>query len=152
MVSSARSDAPIGALTLLRWLPAVGWAALIWWASSRPSGGATPSLAFAAAWNAAHFVAFSVLAALVWWAVGRGARGRALAISAAVAFYGVADEIHQLFVPGRCGSAWDVLTDASGALFATACLERLRGHRRAVARAVVACATGVLGVLGATLA
>lgn len=28
-----------------------------------------------------------------------------------------ADEIHQLFVPGRCGSFWDVLLDTCGGVF-----------------------------------
>ncbi len=31
--------------------------------------------------------------------------------------YGITDEIHQSFVPGRESSAWDVLFDTIGALF-----------------------------------
>jgi hypothetical protein len=34
-------------------------------------------------------------------------------------FYGVSDEVHQLFVPGREGSVRDVLIDGVGILFAS---------------------------------
>ena len=32
--------------------------------------------------------------------------------------YAITDEIHQLFIPGRCGSIMDILIDSSGALTA----------------------------------
>lgn len=74
--------------------------------------------------KAAHFTAYGMLSALFF----RAARGPlpntmwrarwALAALAICVVTASADEIHQLFTPGRGGSGWDVLLDMAGALFA----------------------------------
>ncbi len=39
------------------------------------------------------------------------------------------DEIHQLFIPGRCGNFWDVLLDFSGGCFGLLCCVMICTHR-----------------------
>jgi len=45
------------------------------------------------------------------------------------------DEIHQLFIPGRCGNIWDVLLDTTGGCFGLACcvlMVKILGKNRKV--------------------
>jgi VanZ family protein len=72
-----------------------------------------------------HFTEFFILASLLIWALSGGFGRRLHFISVFTAFavsvfYGVVDEFHQIFVPGRVPDAWDILLDATGA--AAACL------------------------------
>jgi VanZ family protein len=100
-----------------RWWPALVWAALIFILSSfshvpAPPGGVTD--------KHEHFVAYGVLSACVL----RGLSGATLAgvtggtaagAAAIAAAYGVTDEFHQRFVPGRDSSLADLVADALGA-------------------------------------
>jgi len=68
-----------------------------------------------------HMVVYSVLAVTVLFAFGRQRRNRRprLVVLLTVLFclfYGISDEFHQSFVPGRSVSALDVLADCLGAL------------------------------------
>jgi len=71
----------------------------------------------------AHLTEYAILAALVWmalpgpknpdqprwdWRIAR----QALVVSA---LYAATDELHQVFVPTRQGSIWDVVLDTAGA-------------------------------------
>ncbi len=75
-----------------------------------------PPLGFDGADKVLHALAYGVLGWLWAWAVGgrRPARAAVAGFLAAAA-YGMADEIHQSFVPGRDASALDWLADAAGA-------------------------------------
>jgi VanZ family protein len=77
---------------------------------------------------AGHFVMYAVLAVLLWWAIeplDLSAPGRfALALAGAVA-YGLTDEWHQSFVPGRDASLIDILVDSIGALCGLAVVRRV---------------------------
>jgi VanZ family protein len=69
-----------------------------------------------------HFIAYFVLAAAagLWFSPDRWQKQKwkPFFVSAVVAaFYGVIDEIHQYFVPGRDCNVWDWLADAAGAVF-----------------------------------
>ncbi len=68
-----------------------------------------------------HLSVYAVLGALVWWALGGigvdGWRRAVLAIAVA-ALYGVTDEWHQSFVPGRTPDPRDLLADTTGATVA----------------------------------
>jgi len=75
----------------------------------------------------AHMAGYAILMVL-WWRV------LALRCSTRLAFglaallsivYAVSDEVHQLYVPGRNGSAWDVGIDACGVLIAAGILCRV---------------------------
>lgn len=105
---------------VLRWAPAVLWAALIFALSSlsglpAPPGGLTD--------KHAHFGTYAVLCALIVWGLTDRAPARttwsmAAAAAALAALYGASDEWHQSFVPGRHASALDVAADAAGAVLA----------------------------------
>jgi len=49
--------------------------------------------------------------------------------------YGISDELHQSFVPGRCPSAWDLAADTLGAVLGAVLF--LVGRRSPVARLLV---------------
>jgi VanZ family protein len=81
-----------------------------------------------------HGAAYLVLAGLACRALAGGlhgplpARAAALAVTLAAA-YGVSDELHQSFVPGREASAADVLKDTGGALAGALLYRRCFGGR-----------------------
>ena len=105
---------------LLRWAPAVLWAAVIFTLSSMsglpaPPGGFTD--------KHAHLVTYGVLGALLVWGLTNRSPARTTWSIAAAAvvlavLYGVSDEWHQSFVPGREVSALDLTADAAGAVLA----------------------------------
>jgi VanZ family protein len=79
---------------------------------------------------AGHFAVYAVLAmlwerALAWAGVQRSTRW---AFIIAV-IYGISDEFHQSFVPGRASDLFDVATDAAGAAFGLWISERVRSGR-----------------------
>ncbi|MDB5096938.1 MAG: hypothetical protein JWM80_1359 [Cyanobacteria bacterium RYN_339] len=68
--------------------------------------------------KAAHFTEYAVLAGLVAFARAKTAR-RDLAIAwLAATLFACTDEIHQIYVPHRGPSVWDVGIDSSGAAMA----------------------------------
>ncbi|MBK8974551.1 MAG: VanZ family protein [Planctomycetes bacterium] len=139
-----------------RWLriaAVAGWAALIWWSSSRPGGGHPPTLLRALLFNAGHIVLFGTLAALVRAALDPvGVRAQRVAVIAAVA-WGILDELHQASVPGRSADPWDVGTDLAAACLAVGLTALAAGDRASrFARAVPLAALGALStVVGASL-
>ncbi len=114
---------------LVLWTPVVLWMALIFYLSAQPdlphpsSGWA--DLLFS---SGAHVLMFGVLAGLWARVVGKHPRGWLLALGLAV-LYGLSDEFHQYFVPGRHADPVDLLCDALGAglgLFVWTWLQRRR--------------------------
>ena len=75
--------------------------------------------------NLLHVPVYAVLCAL-WWRALRGWGLRAaLPWAAAIAVtYGILDEVHQAFVPGRYASVADALLNAGGVSLAAALLRR----------------------------
>jgi VanZ family protein len=68
-----------------------------------------------------HFTLYGVEAFLIYRAVGWPGRtgfslGRVVAIVGAMAVWGVADETHQAWIPGRSMEAGDVAADLTGAV------------------------------------
>ena len=71
----------------------------------------------------AHLTEYAVLALFIWRAIRKPVRldsrpwkwREALNVLGWVALYAATDEFHQLFVPSRQASVWDVLIDTSGA-------------------------------------
>lgn len=69
--------------------------------------------------NALHVPAYAVLSWAFWWALGAWLRvpsARAISACAIASVYGVFDEWHQSFVPGRYASLTDVTLDVAGAV------------------------------------
>ncbi len=121
-----------------RRLPAGLWCILIFVLSSRSS---LPSLP-GPGWldKLAHFGTYAILSALIF--QGEGKNGlfgpllsrRTAGACLAAALYGVSDELHQLFVPGRQADPMDLLADALGALAGALCcalwVRRFSGRRK----------------------
>lgn len=122
---------------LPRWLrdfiPLLLWLGLIFWLSSQSvlieiENPVEDRLFY----KSSHVIAYAALAWL-WWRALSPARSTdwpvLLASFGLAALYGITDEIHQLYVPGRHGRVSDVLFDASGALLMILLLRRIRWLR-----------------------
>jgi VanZ family protein len=117
---------------------------VLWWSSEQPPSHREPDLLRALAHNAMHVVAFGSLAAALHLAMLRSGgpleltRWRVVSLAVTVA-YGIVDEVHQYFVPGRAASFLDVLSDTSGGVLALVALGAVRpgGLRRVAAWAGV---------------
>lgn len=114
---------------LTRMLPAAWMMSTIWWLSDREKLPSMPGFADEVWSVLGHFVAFGLLGVFVWFALGMNTRlfnreRTWCAIGIATA-YGVLDEIHQHFVPGRHPDVLDVLTDFVGAAVFVVIVPRL---------------------------
>jgi VanZ family protein len=106
-------------------LPLLVWMGAIYILSAQPSLPQAPD-----PWwdlllkKGAHMAAYAVLMVLWWRALAlRCSLRLALGLAALLSVsYAVSDEVHQLYVPGRNGSAWDVGIDACGVLVAAGVL------------------------------
>lgn len=99
-------------------LAALCWAGLIFYLSSQPSIDA-PAL-FPGQDKLFHLIAFGMLGFLTMGtlqATHSGYQSKQLwRVALAMMLYGISDEFHQHFVPGRFVDAYDVLADAVGGL------------------------------------
>lgn len=115
----------------LWFVPALGWAALIFVLSSIPN----PPGATGSEWqsNVAHMTEYAVLAVLLAWALGRSVGWNCGLVGgvtwAGCLLYGVSDEWHQSFVANRDSSAMDVAFDALGAALGVAAVWAWRAWR-----------------------
>lgn len=119
-------------ITTLRFLPALAWAGVIFYISDQPTLPDVPGLASTITSVLGHFTVYFVLAVLIWW--GLGARELTVRQRVGIAFtiavlYGVSDEWHQSFVPGRHASVLDLIADAAGALIAVSAASKARVRR-----------------------
>ncbi len=104
-----------------RWLPVLVWAGVIFALSSIPSLNSGLGTWDFVLRKCAHMTEYAILAVLLVRATGSYAWAFALAVA-----YAATDEVHQLFVRGRHGSAVDVAIDAVGAVIGLAVVSRLR--------------------------
>ncbi len=99
-------------------LAACGWMGLIFVLSSRDTIPQPFGLASEVTAIGGHLTAYAILAILLWWALApldlSVRRRTALALLGAV-IYGLSDEWHQSFVPGRDASVFDLAIDGIGA-------------------------------------
>ncbi|CAN5211902.1 hypothetical protein BH23CHL1_BH23CHL1_01860 [soil metagenome] len=105
-------------LPLIRIIPALLWMLGIFALSSQSRLPQAPGISTQLLAVAGHLVAFGVLAILIAWGAGvdfRHLSRRTLAAYALTVFYGISDEIHQSFVPGRYATVEDIMIDAIGA-------------------------------------
>src|SRR4051812_764470 len=103
-------------MKLLRTLPVLFWAALLFFLSSQ-SKLPEPPVSFEQIDKLEHATAYGVFALLSLLALGWPRDRRVWLAALFAAVYGVSDECHQLFVPGRNADPWDVFADVCGALF-----------------------------------
>lgn len=100
------------------WITAVLWMGVIFALSSLP-GGSVPAGNYS---SLGHFTVYAVLGTLLFLAV-RDRHGGWVAVVIAVAMasaYGVTDEFHQSFVPGRMPDPADWMMDTFGAFVGAA--------------------------------
>lgn len=110
--------------------PPVVYSGVLWWFSSQPR-----MLGPEVDDKLAHVLAYALLGALwtrAWWFTTRQSMNQVAATSIALsAGYGVIDEVHQSFVPGRTASVADVLADGVGAISGTLLLLAIYAATRA---------------------
>jgi VanZ family protein len=115
----------------LLWIPAVLYMAAIFVLSSISDLGPSPAGVSDKSWHMLAYAGLGVLLLLplveaklsgVTWR-------RALAAIALATLYGVSDEVHQSFVPGRSPEALDVAADAIGAILGVASVGLLAAAR-----------------------
>lgn len=107
-----------------RWILLVAYMGVIFYLSHQPTLPLPPL--FPNADKLMHFGAYAVLGFLFSWASGVGVFWSVIFSS----LYGISDEFHQSFVPGREVSAWDWLADSVGGLAgALSRLKLLRSSR-----------------------
>lgn len=115
----------------LPWIAAaVAWAVLLFVLSAQ-HGLTTPDI-FLAQDKAAHFLAYAGLGFLLARASypENNVRGwHVLIIATMAALYGITDEIHQSFVPGRDASVFDWIADTLGGTCAALATYFLHGRR-----------------------
>ena len=114
------------------WVPTIGYCLLIFVLSSMSRGVYMPS-PFGVD-KVAHFVEYGVLGFLLARLIANARSGfsRVFLLSLVVilaTLYGICDEVHQAFVPGRNASPWDVAADGLGGLMG-AVLYRRTIHKR----------------------
>ena len=102
--------------TIFRFLPALIWMALIFYGSSRQKVAITENywLSFAF-FKSLHIIEYGIL--FLFWRFALF--GKTYGVKAAIVFsifYGITDEFHQSFMPGREGRLRDVFIDALGVL------------------------------------
>jgi VanZ family protein len=112
---------------------------LIWWSSSRarlfPGAETIPSFVH----NSGHIFAFGGLAGLVLFAFAgpdRWSKHHARLAVLVAGAYGVVDEVHQSFVPGRSSTVSDVISDVVGGCLAVAILFGVVRGEAAAKRAI----------------
>lgn len=93
------------------WLAAAGWMAVIFRMSALPGSQVPGRLG-----SFGHFGGYAVLGLLVCMALGGTARKDVAMAVLICAVYGLTDEFHQSFVPGRSPDVFDWGVDTLGAL------------------------------------
>lgn len=106
------------------WGPVVAYTAAIFWLSSLPDvpappGPLTDKQAHALVYAGLTLVVARALARARWAALRPGLL---VAAAALATIYGLTDELHQAFVPGRDASIADLAADGAGAAAAAAAL------------------------------
>jgi VanZ like family len=104
----------------------------IWWLSSQTFP-ATTGAVWGFVGNSVHFALFGVLAFLLLEVVrkeGRCSRDALVGVLVLTATYGMVDEWHQSWTPGRFPDAFDVCVDALGGVAAVSLWWGVRGPGR----------------------
>lgn len=113
-------------MRLLRCLPVIGVMGLLFYLSSLPGNTLVMPdiLSFD---KLLHAFAYGVLAAAVFFAIPNRRRHQPRLIFLLIVLfcllYGISDEVHQIFVPFRSSSGWDILADTVGAAIAVLLLQ-----------------------------
>ena len=116
-------------------IAAIAWGVFLFTLSSWPSPPRIPLVAgIPHADKLTHFALYAVQAVLLyrsvrWPGVNRFSLARVLAIVGVMAVWGVADETHQIWIPGRAMDGDDVAADVAGAAAGTVAASVLSRRR-----------------------
>jgi len=119
-----------------RFIPMVCIMGIIFYLSHQP-GDFAPLPPFAGLDKLLHVIAYSSLAGAFLYGLQpfSNISNRFIIVFVVVffcIFYGISDEFHQSFIPGRFSSIWDVLADGLGALLVVGWWLRREGERAKV--------------------
>ena len=119
---------------VLIWLPAVAWAGLIFFLSSQPDEtfeklGLQGQLLSIGGHLVVYFVLMVLLVVALRFSSDLSSRQITIVAFLIVALYGLSDEYHQSFVPGRTATIDDWIVDLVGAAIAWIILLRLKYYR-----------------------
>ncbi|MEW9670961.1 VanZ family protein [Ammoniphilus sp. 3BR4] len=119
-----------------RWLPSFGWMGVIFYLSARSGSELQGMFPFFDSFNFGHVIAYFILAVLFYWALlpfQRKGKWDIRIIAILLCFvYGLTDEWHQSFVPGRMPDVLDIVNDIIGAtlgMLAVTLIQKLRLKR-----------------------
>ncbi|MBI5068803.1 MAG: VanZ family protein [Deltaproteobacteria bacterium] len=119
---------PRGYRAALAFLPALAFAALVFYLSSLENP--LPDLTSRLSDKLLHAAEYGTLGALLAWPLARVAPRRAFLLAVVLAsLYGASDELHQGLVPGREASARDWVADTAGGALGAAAALWLRRRR-----------------------
>ena len=122
-------------MNVRRWAPPLAWAAIIVLLTSVPNPRlSTPRNSD----KVAHFGAYGLLGVLTARALLAVPRRRSAWIGAAlgISAYGCADELHQLFIPGRDGDVVDWAADSTGGVIGLAAMWAMSRRSQATTPAI----------------
>lgn len=106
----------------LRWIITLAYAGFIFYLSSETWGSSLPS--FPSADKIIHMLIYAPLSFSLVWALRATAmrkhHGIPIVAFLLAVLYGISDEFHQAFVPGRGASFVDLLADAVGSILGVA--------------------------------
>jgi VanZ family protein len=128
--------ARLGKAARSRWMLVLAWMGLIFFLSSRSKLPKPSGISSSVEAITGHFTVYAVLAVLVAFALADTGLSTSRRLVVAFLFavvYGVSDEFHQSFVPGRDPDPFDLMIDAIGAvtgLVVLAFIERWRLTQR----------------------
>ncbi len=104
----------------ISWFFVILIAITIFYVSSLPFEELAPLVGFSWQTTAYHIIVFFFLAFFLLPALVKGKKKRFIFLSIILAVvYGITDEIHQLFVPGRQFSIYDMMINSAGILAAS---------------------------------
>lgn len=118
-------------IKIIDWSALLAYCGWVFWLSSQETLSMPPLFEFQD--KVMHFGAYFLMAAFSWRALRhQGLKGNKLALAAWLfcCVYGLSDEWHQSFVPGRTSSGWDWLADSLGAAAAALALLTLKLRRQ----------------------
>lgn len=126
---------PSAVVSIMYWALPVLWMSTIFYKSSQNSSGVSTTTSWMG-----HLVEYGVLTLLLVLASAKTTavdwKWLLVAVTLFAALYGVSDELHQSFVPGRTASVLDWMTDVFGALGVTLSLNERFFKRPPAARGV----------------
>lgn len=117
------------------WIPTILWMAFIFYLSSRTPKQLHFIFPFIKDFNPGHLIAYFVLGFLSYYSVSKTLpEGMYFAwVILITLLYGISDEFHQAFVPGRVPDINDLVNDLIGTLVAVLLIrlwQKKRGHTR----------------------